>query len=195
MMKFERIDSDAAKVFISDEELKEKDMSRIKMKLHCTETDQFFYDIIQGVWKEFRFREDGHMLLHVYLLPCYGVLMRIQWKEIDDNSDDEEIIDHSISIHVQENSHLIYEFSDFEDLIQVCKVLGKYPDLMGRLHLCDDRYFVEFTKDHDNINWDTITSIIAEYGEASFFTVADLQEYPQCICTPDIIKTINTYFH
>ena len=134
-MKLKRINSKNVKVFISQEELEEKKMNPIKMKIQVADSHLFFYRIVIEALEEMEYTIDSNILMDIYSYPGYGIYMMIKTDEDRYASQNEEM-DNTLSIQFVEQDHFIFEFTDFEDVVDACKILyGKWSAAGYLYHL------------------------------------------------------------
>lgn len=192
-MKLKRINSKNVKVFISHEELEEKEMNPIKMKIQVTDSHLFFYRIVIEALEEMEYSIDSIILMDIYSYPGYGIYMMI--RTIEDVMADEDIEnDHTLSIHFVEQDHFIIEFVDFEDVVAVCKILDRRWQAIGYLYHLNNAYYLKV----ENVEEEkaaSVASILLEYGELSACTENLLLEKGLRVYHDNIIPVMTEYFN
>ncbi|MGM9931431.1 adaptor protein MecA [Pradoshia sp.] len=192
-MKLKRINAKNVKVFVSQEELEEKEMTPIKLKIQVPDSHLFFYRIVIEALEEMEYSIDSNILMDIYSYPGYGIYMMIQTEEDTILSENAEM-DNTLSIQFVEQDHFIFEFADFEDVVEVCKILyGKWK-AEGYLYHLDSSYYLKI----ENVmaaDMASVASILLEYGELSTLTEELLLEKGLRVYHDNIIPIMMEYFN
>jgi adapter protein MecA 1/2 len=88
-----------------------------------------------------------------------------------------------------------FVFQDFEDVIRAAHSLCEYTGIGGTLYHYKNRYHLFFEEEEvEEGVYDTIWSILHEYGELSSTTKAMLDEYGKRVMNGNAIETLTTHF-
>lgn len=192
-MKLKRINAKNVKVFISQEELEDKEMNPIKLKIQVPDSHLFFYRIVIEALEEMEYSIDSNILMDIYSYPGYGIYMMIKTVEDSIQSQNGEM-DNTLSIQFVEQDHFIFEFVDFEDVVDACKILNRKWKAEGYLYHVDTSYYlkIEGVMEADKV---PIVSILLEYGELSILTEEILLENGVRVYHKNIIPVMMEYFN
>lgn len=192
-MKLKRINSKNVKVFISHEELEEKEMNPIKIKIQVPDSHLFFYRIVIEALEEMEYSIDSNILMDIYSYPGYGIYMMIKTEEESDFSENPEM-DNTLSIQFVEQDHFVFEFSDFEDVVAACKILDRKWKAAGFLYHLNSAYFLKI-EGVEEAESASVASILLEYGELSAITENLLLEKGLRVYHDNIIPVMIEYFN
>ena len=192
-MKLKRINSKNVKVFISQEELEEKEMNPIKMKIQVADSHLFFYRIVIEALEEMEYSIDSNILMDIYSYPGYGIYMMIKTDEDLSASQNEEM-DNTLSIRFVEQDHLIFEFTDFEDVVDACKILNGKWSAAGYLYHLNSVYYMKLEEVIEE-EAASVAAIMLEYGELSSLTEDFLLEKGLSVYHENIIPVMIEYFN
>ncbi|WP_455661250.1 adaptor protein MecA [Pradoshia sp.] len=191
-MKLKRINSKNVKVFISHEELEEKEMNPIKVKIQVPDSHLFFYRIVIEALEEMEYSIDSNILMDIYSYPGYGIYMMIKTEEDPSFSESAEM-DNTLSIQFVEQDHFIFEFADFEDVVAACKTLDRKWKVTGYLYHLNATYFLKIEGVEEG-EAASVASILLEYGELSSVTEELLLEKGLRVSHDNIIPVMIEYF-
>ena len=192
-MKLKRINSKNVKVFISQEELEEKEMNPIKMKIQVADSHLFFYRIVIEALEEMEYSIDSNILMDIYSYPGYGIYMMIKTDEDLSASQNEEV-DNTLSIRFVEQDYFIFEFTDFEDVVAACKILNGKWSAAGYLYHLNSAYYMKLEKVIEE-EAASVAAIMLEYGELSSLTEGFLLEKGLRVYHDNIIPVMIEYFN
>ena len=192
-MKLKRINSKNVKVFISQEELEEKEMNPIKMKIQVADSHLFFYRIVIEALEEMEYSIDSNILMDIYSYPGYGIYMMIKTDEDLSASQNGEM-DNTLSIRFVEQDHFIFEFTDSEDVVDACKILNGKWSAAGYLYHLNSVYYMKLEEVIEE-EAATVAAIMLEYGELSSLTEDFLLEKGLSVYQDNIIPVMIEYFN
>ncbi len=192
-MKLKQINPTLFKLFISCDELQDRGVNLQALTNHSLETHNFFYLITQEVLIECGNSDNWYFQMDVYSYPCYGIYMILKWDEYSLNEDLDEDIEGCLTINIMEQNQTIYEFEEFDDVVQACNSIKTGWNLKGNLYSWKNKYYLEI-KEGALIKQATLMSILLEFGEFSTLSKEVLAEYGKRIGEDNIITIIKKHF-
>ena len=193
-MKLKQINPALFKLFIPADELEERGINVHLLALHSMETYYFFHDIVQEVLSEVASMWNGRFQMDVYIYPTYGIYIMLKKDVVHEHEEIEEDIEESLSIHIIEQKPTIYEFAEFDDVVQACRIIQKKWKLFGILYFSHSRYYLEIRDPGTETNQSTLMAILLEYSEFSSLSKEYLEEYGNRISKENVLTIIEKYF-
>lgn len=196
-MKLKQINPTLFKLFIPYDELEDRGVTCQVLTSHSVETHSFFYHIIQEVLEEYGNLVAGFFQMDVYSYPCYGIYIILKRDAYNLNEDleeeEEEEIEGYLSVNIMKRDQVIYEFAEFDDVVQACRIIKTSWNVKGILYFWKSKYYLEIKED-TLINQATLMSILLEFGEFSTLSKEYLSDYGHRISKENIITIIKKYF-
>jgi adapter protein MecA 1/2 len=109
--------------------------------------------------------------------------------------DDELLFDGFVEMHVRVEGceNLLYEFTTFEDIIDLSKRLSSLNIDGGSLYSLNNRYYLLMNNlDSDYV--ENTAAILSEYGNPSILSRYILAEYGKLIIDNTAVETLLQYF-
>ena len=195
-MKLKQINRTMFKLFISCDELEERRLSLETLSSDSSETYYTLYQIFHEALRENGDLIEGCYQMDVYTYRYYGIYMilkrRDEYKQILDYSLEEDI-EESLSINIMEKDQVIYEFADFDDVVQACRTVQDQWHINGILYFWQSKYYLEI-KEAASVKQPILMAILLEYGEFSTLSKEYLAEYGNRVCEDKAITIIKKYF-
>jgi adapter protein MecA 1/2 len=193
-MRLERITINKIKVSLSSDDLFDRGISNEDIWQDSNKWHQLFHDMLDEASDEFGVDIRGQVAVEVFSLQTQGMIMIITMEddeEIEEDFQEEGFIEMQVTVGGCEE--FLFEFVDFEDIIQLSKRLFSLNILDGSLYLKDKKYFLYFDSSH-NVIFDKIACILSEYGNPSLLSTHVLQEYGKVIMETKAIEKLNYFF-
>jgi adapter protein MecA 1/2 len=193
-MRLERITINKIKVSLSSDDLFDRGISKEDIWKDSNKWHQFFHEMLDEASDEFGVDIRGQVAVEVFSLQTQGMIMIITME--DDEIEEEDFhSDGFIEMQVTLGgcNEFLFEFDDFEDIIQLSKRLFTINIFDGCLYLKDNKYYLYFDSSH-NIIFDKISCILSEFGTPSLISTHVLQEYGTVIMDSKAIERIHHYF-
>jgi adapter protein MecA 1/2 len=194
-MRVERIAKDKVRIFISYEDLDERGIDKNEIWQNGKKVQELFWDMMEAAYTEVGFEISGPIAVEAFTMPTEGVVVivtRVPSLPGQGRSDDDDELE--VEITTDYFSSFVFAFDDFEEVVRVCHALIDY-NLDGMLFEYQGMYYLYF--DEETLreeDYDTVWSILNEYGEYSSHTVAVLQEYGKVILDRDTVRVITQSF-
>ncbi|MFD1677137.1 adaptor protein MecA [Alicyclobacillus fodiniaquatilis] len=202
-MRVERIAKDKVRIFISYDDLEERGIDRDEIWHNGKKVQDLFWDMMETAYMEVGFEIAGPISVEAFTMPTEGVVVIVtripsipgvsQDDDEDDDDEDESLVQRHQNYAQSIDTQLIYAFTDFDDLVAVCHTLVGY-DLESSLFRYHDTYHLVITDPLVVETFQTIASVLAEYGEPSSATEAVLEEYGSAILENDAITVLVSRF-
>ncbi|WP_413309121.1 genetic competence negative regulator [Bacillus sp. 1P10SD] len=193
-MRLERLTANKIKIFLTSDDLFERGLSKEDIWKDSSKWNQLFHDMLEEASEEFDVDIQGSVAVEIFSLQAQGMILIIT---VDDVKDDEEdlLYDGFIEMQVRLEGceDLLYEFKDFEDIIDLSKRLSIADIRGGSLYSLNNRYYllmdqVETTKK------EIAACILSEFGNPSIISTYVLAEYGKVIVENKTVETILLYF-
>jgi adapter protein MecA 1/2 len=193
-MRLERLNYNKIKVFLTIDDLMDRGLTKEDLWKDSLKVHQLFREMMDEANEELGFEAHGPIAVEVYSLQAQGMIIIVTKNHEDDENDedyDEDYIE--MQVQVGESVDIIYEFNEFEHLIQLSERLYKLGTIEGTVYHYNERYYLLF-EDHQRLDVDHLIANVAEYGSPSTITVHRLQEYGKLIFDENAIQQIHSYF-
>ncbi|TXC93317.1 genetic competence negative regulator [Metabacillus litoralis] len=193
-MRLERLNYDKIKIFLTTDDLRDRGLTKEDLWKDSLKVQQLFRDMMDEASVELGFEAHGPIAVEVYSLHAQGMVIIVSHSEeateLDDDFSDEYI---EMQVKLDENFDVIYEFSSFEDIIQVSNYLFTKKVQDGMIIFYSEKYYLLLTDDQP-FDIDDLVAILAEYGNPSTLTVHRLKEYGKVIIEQKAIEEIHHHF-
>lgn len=193
-MKFEKITDTKIRIIISLQDMKLNNLSVENVLSNSADSQKLLNDLITKAEKELGFKpDDSKLLVEAIALDnndCVFTITKLLNDEIG---------------HSGNNNLLIYEFTTFDDFINMCTFLNNFGFLCLKeisknfsLIYCNGTYFLRFIDvGGSSIVIDYIKTLFTEFGkDVSHFVGIDgiLNEYGKIIFSKNaILKCLNSF--
>ncbi|MEH7107368.1 adaptor protein MecA [Bacillus sp. JJ1764] len=191
-MRLERLAANKIKIFLTSDDLFERGLSNEEIWKDSGKWNQLFHDLLEEASVEFDVDIRGSVAVEIFSLHAQGLIMIIT---VDDVKEDEEILaDGFIEMQVRVGGFedLLYEFDEFEDIINLSKRLASLNIFGGSLYRMNNQYFLLLDKEAGSR--EITAPLLAEFGNASIQSPYILAEYGNRILEKNAIETIMHYF-
>jgi adapter protein MecA 1/2 len=201
IMKIERLSQDKIRIFLTFDDLTERGIQKEDIWKEIPKVHELFSEMMEQAYTEVGFDVTGPLAVEVFALPAQGMVVivtkgRMDMNPLSDKYDDQDVEDvYEMEVTLEQTDLISYEFKDFEDLLQLAKVINPLLVEGGTLFLYHQKYILQIEPiDLDEKKFHNLISILSEYGEASSITQAVIEEYGKVLITDDAVKVICTQF-
>ncbi|MCF8563713.1 adaptor protein MecA [Alicyclobacillus tolerans] len=192
-MRVERIAKDKVRIFVSYDDLDERGIDRDEIWQNGKKVQELFWDMMETAYTEVGFEIAGPIAVEAFTMPTEGVVVivtRVPSLPGQSKPDDEET-DMDLDT---EFSSFVFRFQDFEDVVRAAHALEEYS-LDGALYEYQGDYYLFFDEDQlKDEYYDSIWSILHEYGDYANVTVPVLEEYGRSIMPHAAIELLVEHF-
>ncbi|MBD8070280.1 genetic competence negative regulator [Bacillus sp. PS06] len=195
-MRLERLNYNKIKIFLTFDDLMERGLTKEDLRHDSIKVHQLFRDMIEEASEELGFEANGAIAVEVYSLQAQGMVVivtkDVESQELDEDADfSDDYIEMQVTL--DESDDLFYEFSSFEDVIQLSSRLFPLNILSGKLYSYNEHFYLLF-EEEDIPNSENLIAILAEFGNSATLTKYRVHEYGKLLMSEQSIEKIFHYF-
>jgi len=202
-MKIERLTPDKIRIFLTYDDLVDRGIEKDDIWREIPKVHELFSDMMDQAYSELGFDVDGPLAVEVFALPAQGMViivtrghshhMHFNREDLNSFGGDEEVYEMEVTL---EQSDLIsYVFTDFEYVIRAVQLIRRFIAEGGALFSYRNQYILQLEPEEmSDADYQSLISILSEFGEATSLTRAVLEEYGKVIETEDAVGAISRYF-
>jgi len=190
-MRLERLNYNKIKIFITLDDLFDRGLTKDDIWKDSLKWHQLFHDMLEEASETFDVEIHGSVAVEIFSMQAQGMIMIVTMDEQEEEVFDDSFID--MQVTMEGNVEILFEFEEFEHVIQLAKRLAIIGFSGGRLYSMNNLYYLLI----DNVDQDTqtqIAAIMAEYGNPSFISIHLIHEYGKLIIQEQAVSEILTYF-
>ncbi|SDB91485.1 adapter protein MecA 1/2 [Pelagirhabdus alkalitolerans] len=189
-MKLERLTPSQFKIFLTFDDLQERGLSQEKLWDDLPLLQALFHDMMFEASEALNFELVGLLSIKVYLLQAQGMLLYVTQEESDERDDYVEM-----QVTLDESNELLFEFADFEDMIQLARTTEPLNLNKGKVYYYKDHYYLYFKEQTlDTYGLDNMIAILSEFSSASLIPLAMIEEYGKVVLEKDALQSIRYHF-
>jgi adapter protein MecA 1/2 len=194
-MRLERLTANKIKIFLTSDDLFERGLSKEDIWKDSSKWNQLFHDMLEEASEEFDVEIQGSVAVEIFSLQAQGMILIITVDEVKDDDDEDLLYDGFIEMQVRLEGceDLLYEFKDFEDIIDLSKRLSIADIRGGSLYILNNRYYLLMDQ-VDTTKKEIAACILSEFGNPSIISTYVLAEYGKVIVENKTVETILQYF-
>lgn len=197
-MQVERLGTNKVRIFISYEDLEERDIDRDEIWQNGRKVQELFWDMMERAYLEVGFEVMGPIAVEAFTMPTEGVVVivtQVPSLPEDADKDKDEMADSDQIITVEPLTTFTFMFDDIENVISAAKVLHSSFDVKASLYSYKNKYFLYFGEENDDQDEaDALWAILNEYGSLTSVTNYVLDEYGKLIIQDNAIETLVQHF-
>ncbi|MEX1030975.1 MAG: genetic competence negative regulator [Paenibacillaceae bacterium] len=204
-MKIERLSPDKIRIFLTFDDLVERGIQKDDIWREIPKVHDLFSEMMDQAYSELGFDATGPLAVEVFALPVQGMVIIVtrgkmshQHLRADLDADtydsDEEVYEMEVTL---EQSDLIsFVFTDFEYLLRAAKVIQPYvPDHGGALFSYKDKWYLQLEPNEmEDKDYNTLISVLSEFGDATSVTPAVLEEYGKIVIAENAVNILCAHF-
>jgi adapter protein MecA 1/2 len=167
-MRLERLNYNKIKIFITLDDLFDRGLTKDDIWKDSVKWHQLFHDMLNEASETFDVEIQGSVAVEIFSMQAQGMVMIVTMDEQEEEIFDDNFID--MQVTMEGNVEILFEFEEFEHVIQLAKQLSFIGFLGGKLYAMNNLYYLLI----DNVCQDTqtqIAAIMAEYGNPSFISI------------------------
>ncbi|MGF7088985.1 adapter protein MecA 1/2 [Kroppenstedtia sanguinis] len=197
-MRVERLSRDKIRFFLSMDDLMERGIEKEDMWRDIPKVHELFNDMMDQAYQELGFEISGPVAVEVFALPAQGMVVVVSRgrtpsrEELDDLDSDDM---YELEVTLEESDQVVFQFADFEDLVQAADSLHRLIGSGGSVYAYRDHYYLVLDTEMETETLQKGIAVLSEYGEASTCTEHVLEEYGKTIWDGDAIGEIVRYFY
>lgn len=142
-MRLERLNYNKIKIFLTIDDLMDRGLTKEDLWKDSLKVHQLFREMMDEASEELGFEASGPIAVEVYSLQAQGMVI-IVTKNHEEEESDEDYADDYIEMQVKldQNCDIVYEFNDFEDIIQLTNALYSQGLKEGTVYSYQNRFFL-----------------------------------------------------
>ncbi|WP_141433361.1 genetic competence negative regulator [Bacillus sp. 03113] len=191
-MRLERLNYNKIKIFLTIDDLHERGLTKEDIWKDSLKWHQLFHDMLEEANEEFGVDFQGSVAVEIFSMQAQGMIMIVTMEEPEEETLSDGFIEMQVTL--EKNTDILFEFFEFEDVIQAAKQLSCIHYSDGCLYKMNESYFL-FIEHLSTGKENQIFAILSEFGNPSFLSIHCLQEYGVEIINSEAVKTINHFFH
>ncbi|PTX59874.1 adapter protein MecA 1/2 [Melghirimyces profundicolus] len=196
-MRVERLSRDKIRFYLSMDDLMERGIEKEDMWRDIPKVHELFNDMMDQAYQELGFEISGPVAVEVFALPAQGMVVVVTRGRTPSPSDLDELDGddmYELEVTLEESDQVIFQFQDFEYLVQAARDVQPLMGNAGRVYAYRDRYFLVLDTDMETETLQQGIAVLSEFGEASTVTEHVLQEYGKTIWDQEAVGEIIRYF-
>ncbi len=198
MMRLERLNYNKIKIFLTFDDLTERGLSKEDMWNNSLKVQQLFRDMVDQASEELGFQPTQSLAVEVFALQAQGmvVILTTSSEDLSDQEDDDFMDDYiQMQVTLDENQDIFFEFSSFEDVIQLANRLSPLDVKSGTLYSYGKHFYLLVdTENEENLDTETLVALLAEYGYPSTLTKYRVHEYGKMLLEKNALSFIAEKF-
>jgi len=199
-MKFKRLSDDKVQIIVSSEDLEKRDVKKWDLMPSSPKAQELFQEMLDQAYEECGFEVDSETQLMVEAYPMTTdslviTLTKVKHNEkdvfetdYDEDADDlyEDVDEEELA--ELESDELIYLFKDFEDAVQLAKLIcNDYPERSSMYKLGEVYYLVFLNPDSLT---DHALGMLGEYSNLVHLSEAYLLEHGRQMIENEAVKVL-----
>ena len=191
-MHLERLNYNKIKIFLSLDDLYERGLTKDDIWKDSMKWQQLFHEMLEEANEEFGFEIQGPVAVEIFSMQAQGMIMIVT---MEDENEEDILQDGFIEMQVimDRSEEIIFEFNEFENVVQLAKRLALMNLMSGSLFAYKDQYYIHFINQNPQ-ELSRLVAILAEYGNPSMLSYHVLQEYGKEIIGNHAVEKIVHYF-
>ncbi len=179
-VRLERLDINKFKAFLTFDDMNERGITKEDLWQDVPKVHDLFRDMMMEADDELGFKIDGPIAVEVFAMPAQGMVIIVTKGDVDEEFDLDAFEEGYIEMQVtlDESEDILYEFKEFEDVIQLSGRLFDFGVIGGALYLFENRYYLQFEEfDINHLNEEAFIALLSEYGNSSTASIYRIREY------------------
>jgi adapter protein MecA 1/2 len=193
IMRLERLNYNKIKIFLTLDDLNDRGLTKEDVWKDSLKWHQLFHEMLEEASEEFGVDIQGSVAVEIFSMQSQGMVMIVTMEE---QMDDEELLEDGfieMQVTVEGSEDILFEFQDFEDVIQMAAELNRVQIKEGSLYCYKEKYYYHVT-DIAAENVHRVIAILAEYGDSAFTSIHVIQEYGKVLIESQAVKELVKYF-
>ncbi|MGN7178437.1 adaptor protein [Paenibacillus sp. FSL R5-0490] len=192
-MRLERLNYNKIKIFLTLDDLNDRGLTKEDVLKDSLKWHQLFHEMLEEASEEFGVDIHGSVAVEIFSMQAQGMVMIVTMEE----QMDEELLEDGfieMQVTVDGSEDILFEFRDFEDVIQMARSLNSVQIEEGSLYYYKEKYFYHARDLEGEKNIHRVIAILAEYGDSAFTSIHVIQEYGKVLIEADAVKKLVEYF-
>lgn len=174
-MRIQKVDEHTIRIFISFNELADRDITITDLFMRSPKTEQLFWELIAQAREEVEFSLDQPFWIQATLASNEEFVITVMKQD--------EQIEVSVKEKTKKKSaknkkaEWVYVFGEFEDLLNAVKRLPDFSQLRSDLYVYEGEYYLVLNRLGSGQKRQHAEAVLNEYGESVVMTKAFLVEH------------------
>ncbi len=205
-MKIERVNENKIRIFVSYDDLEERDIDLDAFNYNAPETQELFWDLMEQAEIELGFEsQESQLCIEAVSDVEHGFVITITKMEEEGEFESiQKFIKNryrrkDLSIRKKTgkicSTMLIYALESFDDLCGLCRVLDPVFKGSSKVYRLKDAYYLVLTGVEGNVaKQNQFESILSEYADKMQnvdFVEGYLNEYARCLVSQNAVSTFS----
>lgn len=191
-MRLERLTYNKIKIFLTIDDLSERGLTKEDIWKDSLKWHQLFHEMLEEASEQFDVDIQGTVAVEIFTMHTQGMVMIVT---MDEEEEDSSLVDsfYDLQVSVKEKQDLIYEFTNFEYVIQVSHQLNVLGFTGGSLYVMDNRYYF-CIENVEDCNFTLVAVVLSEYSNPTLESIHRIKEYGKTVIDQKAVETIVHYF-
>lgn len=191
-MRIQKINENTLRIFLSFNELAERNISMAELFQRSAKTEQLFWEMIAKAGEEVEFVLDQPFWIQATIMSSEEFVITVVKQESAEEITEEPKPKPKRRPRSRE---WVYRLEDVEQVINLSKSLGDTLPTRTSLYYCQGAYFLVLnSRVITGAVRQKIEAILKEYGEKVNVTKAYLEEYGRLIVAGNALENVRQYF-
>ncbi len=192
-MRLERLTYNKIKIFLTTDDLSERGLTKEDIWKDSLKWHQLFHEMLEEASEQFDVDIQGTVAVEIFTMHTQGMVMVVTMDE--EEEEDSSLMDsfYDLQVSVKEKQDLIYEFTNFEYVIQVSHQLKVLGFTGGSLYVMDDKYYF-CIENVEDCNLMLVAVVLSEYSNPTLESIHRIKEYGKTVIDQEAVETIVHYF-
>ncbi|MET3696144.1 adapter protein MecA 1/2 [Bacillus oleivorans] len=176
-MQIEQLSTRQFRIFISKEELEEREISCEELDNSRDDWHDHFYELLEDACDSLGVETSHHVSVELYSLQPHGIFLMIT------------LLDEAIVVEESCLTSRVLQFQNFDDVVDLAR---RFPDAISvksALYHMDQYYWIVLHTENTDLY-----SLACEYGEPMKITPYVLEEYGKRIMREEAIQKLKYWF-
>ncbi|MEH7124335.1 genetic competence negative regulator [Bacillus sp. JJ1532] len=191
-MRLERLNYNKIKIFLTQDDLSERGLTKEDIWKDSMKWHQLFHDMLEEASEEFGVEIQGSVAVEIFSMQAQGMIMIVT---MEDQNDEELLQDGFIEMQVimDGSEELFFELEDFENVIQLARRLHILNITNTSLYAYNNHYYIHL-KNQNPDDKNKLIAIIAEYGNPAIISIHVVEEYGTEIMKDQAVEKLMHFF-
>ena len=191
-MRLERVSENKFKIFLTFDDLIERGLTEELMLEDLPGMQMEFHDMMVEASDELDIDLSGILTVQIYMIQAQGMLIIVTQENFDDDDYDDFL---EMQVTLSERKSLLYNFEDFEDIIQFAHTIERLKIDQGSIYLYENSYYLHLPETLlENHIEENLIALLGEFATSTVVSPEQLTEYGQVIMEDNALLQVRNYF-
>ncbi len=191
-MRVQKINDNTLRIFLSFNELAERDISMVELFQRSAKTEQLFWEMIAKAGEEVEFVLDQPFWIQATIMSSEEFVITVVKQ---DSPEDIPPVAKVKPKRRPQSREWVYRFDDWDQLVSLVKELGETVPGRTSLYHCNSAYYLVLPlRGLTGVTRQKVEAILKEYGDKVNLSKIYLEEYGKVVKLETALETIKEYF-